>query len=95
MQENIRELNDLCEETFGVRPRLFCAHLGATNSIVTSHCPRGGVEDCLFAIDACDWSDAYKDKVYQMVYRVTSDRVNERVRGAVPYQWVSYSGGAG
>ena len=34
-----------------------------------------GVEDCLFAIDACDWSDAYKDKVYQMVYRVTSDRV--------------------
>ena len=33
------------------------------------------MEDCLFAIDACDWSDAYKDKVYQMVYRVTSDRV--------------------
>ena len=29
----------------------------------------------VFAIDACDWSDAYKDKVYQMVYRVTSDRV--------------------
>ncbi|MFR4137877.1 MAG: polysaccharide deacetylase family protein [Christensenellales bacterium] len=75
VQENIRELNDLCEETFGVRPRLFCAHLGATNSIVTAIARAEGVEDCLFAIDACDWSDAYKDKVYQMVYRVTSDRV--------------------
>lgn len=75
VQENIRELNDMCEETFGVRPRLFCAHLGATNSIVTAIARAEGVEDCLFAIDACDWSDAYKDKVYQMVYRVTSDRV--------------------
>ena len=75
MLDNHRELNDLCEETFGVRPRLFCAHLGATNSIVTAIARAEGVEDCLFAIDACDWSDAYKDKVYQMVYRVTSDRV--------------------
>ena len=48
---------------------------GATNSIVTAIARAEGVEDCLFAIDACDWSDAYKDKVYQMVYRVTSDRV--------------------
>lgn len=54
---------------------MFCAHLGATNSIVTAIARAEGVEDCLFAIDACDWSDAYKDKVYQMVYRVTSDRV--------------------
>ena len=49
--------------------------INMTNSIVTAIARAEGVEDCLFAIDACDWSDAYKDKVYQMVYRVTSDRV--------------------
>lgn len=74
-RRNIRDLNDACEEVLGVRPRLFCAHLGATNSAVTAIARAEGVEDCLFAVDACDWSEEYRGKYNQMVYRVTCDRV--------------------
>lgn len=74
-RRNLRDLNALCEEVLGVRPRLFCGHLGATNSYVTAIARAEGMEDCLFAVDACDWSEVYQGKLNQMIYRVTGDRV--------------------
>lgn len=74
-RRNLRDLNELCEEVLGVRPRLFCGHLGATNTSVTAIARAEGMEDCLFAVDACDWSEDYRGKLSQMIYRVTCDRV--------------------
>lgn len=74
-RRNIRDFNQLCEDVLGIRPRLFCGHLGATNSNVTAIVRAEGMEECHVAVDSFDWSEDYRDKFNQMVYRVTSDRV--------------------
>lgn len=75
-RRNIRDFNQLCEEVLGIRPRLFCGHRANSNSAVTAIIRAEGMEDCMFAVDAFDWSEDYRDKFGQMVYRVTSDRVS-------------------
>ncbi len=74
-RHNISVLNDECEELLGFRPRLFYAHKGATNGNITAIARAEGMEECLYTIDARDWSESYRWLYNQMVSFVTSDRV--------------------
>lgn len=74
-RRNIRDLNDACEEVLGVRPRLFCGHLGATNVTVTAIVRAEGMESCQCAFDIRDWSESYAGQYNQLVYRATCDSI--------------------
>ncbi len=74
-RRNISVLNDECEEVLGIRPRLFYAHMGSTNGNITAIARAEGMEECLYTIDARDWSESYRGLYNQMVSFVTSDRV--------------------
>ncbi len=57
----ITAMNNACEETLGVRPRLFRAPFSYTNEKVTALCRAEGMEDVQWHIDSYDWSDTMKD----------------------------------